>query len=212
MTSRLKKTIINLFNKKKNIGPPNIDGIEQDKEYYDKIYSEEYPAEKYIPIYKIILNYIDSINLNQKNILDVGCGTGEFANQLQHKEFNNYLGFDFSENAVNQAKNKLPNISNKFIIHNCYNLSSLTYNYNISIMVEVLEHLDDMKIIKQLKSGSYLIGTLPNFWASNNAHLRIYKSKFHIYIRFYKYLKVLKWEKYQITNDKFINIVLFQVK
>ena len=122
------------------------------------------------------------------------------------------MGFDFSKNAINQAKDKLPDISNKFMIHDCYNLSSINYDYNISVAVEVLEHLDDIKIIKQLKSKSYLIGTLPNFWASNNAHLRIYKSKLHIYFRFYKYLRVLQWKKHQITNDKFINIVLFQVK
>ena len=197
---------------KKKIGPPNIEGIEQGKEYYDEIYSQEYPVEKYIPIYKIILSYIDSIKLNKKNILDIGCGVGEFAKQLQNRKFDNYLGFDFSENAIFKAKDKLPNISNKFIVHDCYNLSALAYDYNISIAVEVLEHLDDIKIIKQLKKETYFIGTLPNFWASNNAHLRIYKSKLHIYARFYKYLKVLKWKKYKISKDKFINIALFQVK
>jgi len=197
---------------RKKIGPPNTEGIEQGKEYYDEIYSEEYPSEKYIPIYKIILSYIDYTKLGKKNILDIGCGIGEFAKELQNQEFDNYLGFDFSENAINKAKSKLPNISNNFIIHDCYNLNAIKYDYNISVAVEVLEHLDDIKIIKQLKKESYFIGTLPNFWASNNAHLRIYKSKLHIYARFHKYLKVLKWKKYKISKDKFINIVLFQVK
>ena len=51
---------------KRKIGPPNIEGLEQGKEYYDEIYSKEYPVEKYIPIYKIILSYIDYIKLNKK--------------------------------------------------------------------------------------------------------------------------------------------------
>ena len=201
---------MSFFNRK--IGSPNVDGIERGEKYYNDIYSDDYPAEKYIPIYEIIIRYIKSLKLDQINILDVGCGVGEFANQIQNIDYNDYLGFDFSQNALNQAKKKLPDISSRFILHDCYKMSQIDYDYNIAVAVEVLEHLDDMKIIKQLKSGSYLIGTLPNFWASNNAHLRIYKNKFSIYMRFYKHLKILKWKKYKITRDKFITIVLFKVK
>ena len=198
--------------RKKNIGNPNIDKVEQNKNYYNQIYSSEYPSEKYIPIYKKIIEYIDYLSLDKKYILDIGCGVGELAKQLQDKNFEDYLGFDFSENAINHAKKKVPNLSNNFIVHDCYKLKSIDYNYNIAIAVEVLEHLDDIRIIKQLSQGSYFIGTLPNFWANNNAHLRIYKNKLYIYYRFFKYLKVLKWKKYQLTEDAFINIVLFEVK
>ena len=201
---------MNWFNKK--IGTPNTEGIERGKKYYNEIYSEDYPAEKYIPIYDIVIKYINSLHLDEINILDVGCGVGEFANQIQNISYANYLGFDFSQNALNQAKKRVPNLADKFILHDCYKLSEINYKYNIAIAIEVLEHLDDMKIINQLKSGSYLIGTLPNFWASNNAHLRIYKNKLSIYLRFNKYLKIIKWKKYKIGRDKFITIVLFKVK
>ena len=198
--------------RKKNIGSLNFDNIEQDQNYYDKIYASDYPSEKYIPIYKIIIEYINSIGLDKKNILDIGCGVGELAKQIQNEKIENYLGFDFSQNAIKQAKNKVPSFIDNFIVHDCYKLKDINYNYNISIAVEVLEHLNDIKIIKELNPGSYFIGTLPNFWANNNAHLRIYKNKFRIYIRYFKYLKVLKWKKHKLTKDAFINIVLFKVK
>ena len=201
---------MSFFNRK--IGLPNVDGIERGKKYYDKVYSEDYPSEKYIPIYKIIISYINSLNIDNINILDVGCGVGEFAKQLQDLDFHTYLGFDFSKNALAQAKNRLPHFSDRFMLHDCYKLAEIDYDYNISVAVEVLEHLDDIKIIKQLKPGSYLVGTLPNFWAANNAHLRIYRNKLTIYMRFRKYLQILKWKKYKINQDAFITIVLFKVK
>ena len=198
--------------RKKNIGIKNFDKIEQNQSFYEQIYSHDYPSEKYIPIYSIIINFINSIKTKKKNILDVGCGVGEFAKQLSCQNGINYLGFDFSENAINQAKSKVPNFSNQFLVKDAYELNQINYDYNIAVAVEVLEHLDDIKIIKQLVPDSYFIATLPNFWANNNAHLRIYKNILHIYIRFFKYLKILKWEKYQLTQDCFINVVLFKVK
>ena len=62
---------MSFFNRK--IGSPNVDGIERGEKYYNEIYSEDYPAEKYIPIYEIIISYINSLKLQEINILDVGC-------------------------------------------------------------------------------------------------------------------------------------------
>jgi len=198
--------------RKKNIGIKNFDKIEQNQTYYEQIYSHEYPSEKYIPIYNIIIDFINHIKTKHKTILDIGCGVGEFAKQLSYQNSIEYLGFDFSENAIKKAKEKVPDFSNKFFVGNAYNLDDISYDYNIAIAVEVLEHLDDIQIIKQLPSNSYFIATLPNFWANNNAHLRVYKNIFSIYIRFFRYLKILNWKKHRLTKDSFINVVLFKVK
>ena len=53
----------------RKIGPPDIEEIEQEKEYYNQIHSDDYPVEKYIPIYKIIISYMNSIGLDKKIFL-----------------------------------------------------------------------------------------------------------------------------------------------
>ena len=83
---------MSFFNRK--IGSPNVDGIERGEKYYNEIYSEDYPAEKYIPIYEIIISYINSLKLQEINILDVGCGVGEFANQIQNIGYNRMISLE----------------------------------------------------------------------------------------------------------------------
>lgn len=50
-------------------------------------------------------------------ILDLGCGTGDLSYKL-HKLGVNVLGIDNSENMVEQAKKKYPNL--KFEVQDCF--------------------------------------------------------------------------------------------
>ena len=42
-----------------------------------------------------------------KKVLDIGCGTGIFYNQLQDANLAHYYGFDFAENAILEGKKKI---------------------------------------------------------------------------------------------------------
>jgi ubiquinone/menaquinone biosynthesis C-methylase UbiE len=49
------------------------------------------------------------------SILEVGCGTGEFAKDLISKNITNYIGVDISEDAIMVAKSKVSNPNFRFI-------------------------------------------------------------------------------------------------
>ena len=51
--------------------------------------------------------------MKDKSVLDVGCGTGDFAPFLRKKGVSEYLGIDIFEPAVYEAEEKYPN--EKFI-------------------------------------------------------------------------------------------------
>ncbi len=46
-------------------------------------------------------------HLDGKKILDIGCGTGIFYNELQDTNLAHYYGVDFSENAISEGKKKI---------------------------------------------------------------------------------------------------------
>ena len=50
------------------------------------------------------------LNLNNSNILDVGCGFADFLGFLEKKKipFNNYVGYDINENFIEICKRKYP--------------------------------------------------------------------------------------------------------
>jgi ubiquinone/menaquinone biosynthesis C-methylase UbiE len=58
-----------------------------------------------------ILMHIDE----DSSILEVGCGTGEFAKDLINKNISNYIGVDISEEAITIAKSKVSNPNFRFI-------------------------------------------------------------------------------------------------
>ena len=49
------------------------------------------------------------------SVLEVGCGTGEFANDLIKKKLSNYIGVDISEEVIEVAKSKVNHPNFKFI-------------------------------------------------------------------------------------------------
>ena len=51
-------------------------------------------------------------NLNQKSILDVGCGLGDFYNWLEKKNIQtNYKGIDITPKMIEKAKERFPNVN-----------------------------------------------------------------------------------------------------
>ncbi len=52
---------------------------------------------------------------NNSSVLEVGCGTGEFAKDLIQKNLTNYLGVDISEQAIEVANSKVNHPNFKFI-------------------------------------------------------------------------------------------------
>ena len=201
------------FLNKKRLGPVNTERIDQTKDYYEKKYEHPYPIENYIPIFNKSIDFLKELDIEKScNILDIGCGIGELGALIKNAGFNNYLGFDISGTGLEKAKERVPHWKDKFIKFDAYKIDELNYNYDITMAIEVLEHIQDFKLINNLKTGTKLIASVPNYWSSNNEHLRVYPSKFYIWKRYRKKMKFIKWYKYKLNKHRFMYIFSAEIK
>lgn len=125
-----------------------------------------YINERYVSknLIKLVSKY------GEKNILDIGCATGEYCRKLESKGFK-CTGVDLNPKYIQIAcKNGI-----KACVMNVKNLKFEDNSFDTSLLFEVLEHVDDLNTaldeVKRVTSKNILI-TVPN--CSD-----FYKLKFH---------------------------------
>ena len=147
---------------------------EQKAKYYNDAYSisPKYSLEidgyncQYKDLFKLVKSYLNKDEL----ILELGCGTGQFADILIKENYNYSLGLDFSQVAVDMCKKRSG--VDKF---RCVDLYVYRFidEYETIICIETLEHIkDDLKIIEKIKPNTKVIFSLPRF--DNFAHVRYF--------------------------------------
>ena len=111
---------------------------------------------------KYILDHIISKKLEKLEILDLGCGGGLVCEPLAKLGFN-VTGIDFIENNIKAAKLHASqnNLKINYYTQDIDDLS-LKKKYDLIILFEVLEHIDNwdttlFKIKKYLKKGGLII-------------------------------------------------------
>lgn len=154
-----------------------LEDIEKGAGHYNGIYatSKRYAGNYHHAGYESLWNqFVDEII--GYNIIDLGCGTGQFAEFLRDKKYSmNYIGVDFSEEAIKKANERqLPrNFSfNKRRITPSF-VKKLSGRNTIIIALEFLEHV---KQDKEILSASSLpmVATVPTF--NDVAHVRYFPS------------------------------------
>jgi ubiquinone/menaquinone biosynthesis C-methylase UbiE len=103
----------------------------------------------------IIKRYLSSI---QGSILDLGCGTGIFANMFNHEK---YIGVDLNEKYIESAKQRCPNY--KFMVSDATSLPFDDQYFSDCMVSGVLHHIDDsnsLKIIKEISRVLMPFGNL----------------------------------------------------
>ena len=165
-------------------------GNVKESSYYDSIYSSDekysthYEQSKYFPLYKRIL--WELMKIDNPIILEIGCGTGQFASLLYDRGFGSYRGFDFSQKAITKAQKASPQ---KFFVGNAYNISNYTGEYNTIISLETLEHLaDDLSVLKMFRKGSNVIISVPTF--DDPSHVRFFTNMDDIIVRYSDYMDI----------------------
>lgn len=125
--------------------------LEKGADYYDRL--ADINIDRYDEIYRLVGKWAKG------TVLDIGCGIARLQRYTK-----NYSGFDFSPKSIRMAG------TNKVWVGNAYteNLSG----YDTYIAIEVLEHIDDLKLIRRLPAGKSFIFTVPSF--ADPAHLRTY--------------------------------------
>jgi len=156
--------------------------IEKQSDYYNKLFSDSSDMSRYYHLY----NAIGKLTQDEK-VLDIGCGTAMLQNFIK-----DYSGIDFSEEAIKIANNK------NVILGDAYNAEIYKGDYQTYIFTEVLEHLDDEKILGFISSGKRIIFSVPSF--DDAAHLRTYTEKI-IRIRFEGILNIEKITRFNWGNN-----------
>ena len=124
-------------------------------------YQVHYTESSYYFLWSVLLDRIKRGNV--KSIIDLGCGPGQFASLLFDNEIERYLGIDFSEEAIKLAKSICPKFNFK-VMDLAKSDILATYDYDCVITMEFLEHIEfDIDVLKQIKSGTKVFATVPNF-------------------------------------------------
>jgi 2-polyprenyl-3-methyl-5-hydroxy-6-metoxy-1,4-benzoquinol methylase len=162
---------------------------------YNKIYDTEeeykqnYLQSQYFPIWEQLTKFLTS----EDRILEIGCGTGQFAHYLEDLGFTDYRGFDSSDRAIQIAKERCSQI---FFVGDAYNYSNYRSYYNTIIITEILEHLeDDEMIFTNIKKGTKFLFSLPTFKCKG--HLRSFPNRKSIVERYGTFISFKKIFQYE---------------
>jgi len=133
---------------------------EKDSIYYNELFNDCSDMSRYYHLY----NKCFQLTLDKK-VLDIGCGLATLRTFIK-----DYSGFDFASEVINKINNP------KIWIGNIYDESNYKKeDYEIYIATEVLEHVDDFKLLKNVPSHKQFIFSVPSF--EDESHLRIYTEK-----------------------------------
>ena len=176
---------------------------EKSSEYYDAIYSDGYSTAAYQGLYQHVTKTIK--NIKSASVLEIGAGLGDLGKMLVDENIS-YRGFDFSEEGIKLCQKLCP--ESKFWVGDAYNEDNyLPHDYNVVVALEVLEHLDDIFIMKQLPPNTHFIGSVPNH-DDNASHLRLCEDpKKDIIERFAPFMKVT--EMYGLAGSKDPSMILY---
>lgn len=197
-------------------------GTELDNNWYNEVFKTggseymyflKYDKTPWYPIWKIIVARIKE--LGAINILDIGCGPGQFADCLLSEITNadassnilpqlKYTGIDFSSVAIDFA-NKL-NLSASFIVADATSYDYSQVDYDLVVTTEFLEHItDDLGVLSKIKTGSVILATLPN--QDSEGHVRFLSkntntAKSQIKKRYSGLCKIVSIKKFSYVNNR----------
>lgn len=154
---------------------PSESGRERGGGYYDKAFTDDkdfqvsFYKTPYYPTWVLVVERLRRHGAT--HIIDVGCGPGQFAAMLADSGFRSYVGFDFSEVALQMASRQAPGFD--FRIADARDRASYEgLPCDAVVCMEVLEHIeDDFGVIDCFPAGARCLMTVPNFpWRSHVRH------------------------------------------
>lgn len=105
-----------------------------------------------------IIQLLRSLNLTYPKIIEIGCGTGWFCEQLA--AFGTVTGIDLASDVIARARQRLPSIT--FMAGDIITMDMPRERYDVVVTVSTLSHVYDQRafidrLSDLLKPGGYLI-------------------------------------------------------
>ena len=152
--------------------------MEQPATYYDLAYKTRpeytchYSESYYYPMWEKVIDMLKT--MKELDILELGCGTGQFAHMLEDRLTKKYRGIDFSKEAISIAFKKC---KQRFWIEDFKRIDKKDFaEYTCIMALEVLEHINnDIQIIDKIKTGTHFIFSVPSF--DDPAHVRYFRNE-----------------------------------
>lgn len=141
------------------------------------------------PLYDTVLRTIP----RGRRIVDLGCGTGRLARLLADYEYANYVGHDFSEAAIAEARRYVPDQGFDFHVTDLteWQPGPVT-SPTIFVCLETLEHLDDdVDLIRRIPNGHRLLLSVPSH--DSAAHVRTFRHVSDVFARYERLLDFQAW-------------------
>lgn len=137
------------------------------KNIYQKIYSDQKNLGDLAksPRVRIMLDIINKLNLQGKNILDVGCYNGTFLSLIKNRN-NNFFGLEVSDWGVEQSRKREMKIEQYFFDDKTKFPYENNY-FDVIVAGEIIEHIYDTDFFltetyRILKSEGKLLLSTPN--------------------------------------------------
>ena len=151
------------------------------RDIFREVYGDDYP-EEINPDSFVTITDLRTIakNLNidsAKSFIDLGCGRGGPGLWIARETGANYVGIDFSENAIKQAQDRSRDFkikgTTKFQVGNLYSLNFPTNSFDGAISIDVISFIPDplavfKEVARILRSEAYFVFTT---WENKNSNI-----------------------------------------
>jgi glycosyltransferase involved in cell wall biosynthesis len=197
LTKELSRIFTETLEKNRDKSVSNINNTsleEKGSQFYDKLfesggwnetYFKHYSETHYFEVWSKALDLVKKIG--NLNLIEIGCGPGQFAKMLFDNNILDYKGIDFSQEAIKYAKIRNDKHRKLFNIDNAYTTSLVNEEYNTAIIFEVLEHVDgDLNILSRIRKGTNILFSVPSFFS--DGHVRWFDTEQQIIDRYKDYV------------------------
>jgi 2-polyprenyl-3-methyl-5-hydroxy-6-metoxy-1,4-benzoquinol methylase len=177
--------------------------MQKDKNWYNEAYakSTEYRKEPEDSIYIGVWNKALEL-INRERVVDLGCGSGQFAKLLIKKNKRFVYAVDYSNEAISIAKGLNPEYSDKFVVKNLLKDYKLPA-HDLIICFEVLEHItEDLSVVRKIQSGKRFIFSVPNY--DYKSHVRKFETEEDILSRYGNLLDIHKIYPIKMSDKNII--------
>ena len=158
---------------------------EKDSLYYDNVYKKSKHYSLNVTanntIYRELYFFVKNLLSKEENILEIGCGTGQFAEMLIKENYKYILGIDFSSEAICVCNKRCK--TNLFVCENIYSFNFDIINFETAFALEVFEHIEkDLEVLNKFPKDKRIIFSVPSY--DDIAHVRFFKNKDEVINRF----------------------------